>query len=429
MSEQQRAEQLKDVVAKAGAEWCGVQETVPPGLPLLMFNSKTSKSTYAISYNPDNFDPYQMESEIRKRIQEKDKQFEERKMNLKEKLHQIYSEIDHIDKSGHNKAQGYDYVKSVEVTRAIRKAFIEQKIYAEVNFDFVGAPYTIARAKEPSAPFTAVNVRCTVVFHDLETGLEITASGLGTGCDTNDKAAYKAQTGALKYALKNAFLVPDEADPEADESVDDPNAGRSTPDHDEMPDFQDAKRSAGTPSKPPKAETPTARPTPAPSGTQKPAEAATPAATPTPASPAMSSAPAAAAPSSTATAPAAAREPGDETATDTVQPPPPNAPEMLGSGLLPTEPQLIEYRKLFGKLGDDLSTEGKLKPSKGLPINRKLLVFLLNITGATDAKDITKGQWDNFFARVETAKAAEGVGLIGITKLVNKANGIEEKKK
>lgn len=95
----------------------------------------------------------------------------------------------------------------------------------------------------------------------------------------------------------------------------------------------------------------------------------------------------------------------------------------------PTEAELTEYRAKFKTLGDDLSAKGKLKSSQGLPINRKLLVFLLSITKAADAKTISKSQWDNFFSRVDAAQANEAVGLVGITKLVNAANGLETKEK
>ena len=63
-------------------------------------------------------------------------------------------------------------------------------------------------------------VKATIVFHDLDFNEKLTASGLGDGADSGDKGIYKAQTGALKNALRNAFLLPDEADPEADEEVD-----------------------------------------------------------------------------------------------------------------------------------------------------------------------------------------------------------------
>ena len=95
---------------------------------------------------------------------------------------------------------------------------------------------------------------------------------------------------------------------------------------------------------------------------------------------------------------------------------------------LPTEAELSEFRKKFAALGDELTTNGKLKASKGMPVNRKLVVFLLSITKAESAKVLTKSQWEDFFKRAEAAKALEN-GLVGLAKLVNKANGIEETKK
>lgn len=275
-------------------------------------------------------------------------------MTLREKLNRLYADIECLEKSKHNKSQNYDYVPAVLVVRTVRKALIDLKVYAEINFTFEGQPYTIARAKEPNAPFSAVNVRCTVKFLDLESLETSTHSGLGSGADLGDKAVYKAQTGALKYALKNACLAPDERDPEADESVD--NGGYAP----EMPAYEDWTGATAHAQMQP--------------------------------------------------APQPAREPGDDT-----------------DSLPPTEEQMAEYRKQFQKLGDDLSTNGKLKSSRGLPINRKLLVFLLHITKADDAKNITKGQWDNFFERVDAVKT-QADGMIGLAKLVNKVNGVEDKK-
>ena len=423
---------LKHLVKLAGGEWVGVQETVPPMLPLLLFNSKNSKSTLAVPFDPPTFVDGVLVTAVRQRIAKSDTEFQEKKMTLREKLNKLYEIIDHVEKSKHNKAQGYDYVPAVEVVRAVRKALVELKVYAEINYDFVGAPYTIAREKAPTAPFSAVNVKCFVKYLDLESDDTSTGSALGTGADLGDKSTYKAMTGSLKYALKNACLAPDERDPEADESTDEGGSGHPGGSN-EMPDFQEAQHAAPRPNQPrpaapaaQEAQKPVERPTPVPAASAGAPVASSPAPTATQPSPASSSV-AAAAPSTTVVAPAVVREPGEESA-NTAQAPPPNAPETLGSGLLPTEAQLTVYRQKFSKLGDDLSAEGKLKSSKGLPINRKLLVFLLNIAGSQDAKTLTVGQWDNFFTRVETAKTAEGVGLLGITKLVNRANGIEEKK-
>ena len=315
-------------------------------------------------------------------------------MNLVQKLIQVYEKIDHVQKTGHNKNQNYHFVRAADMVRIVRKALLELGVYAEVNF-VNERQYTIPREKAPNAPFAAVDVRCIITFRDGESGETLTTSGLGTGADTGDKAIYKAQTGATKYALRNAFLVPDEADPEADESVDEaaapaaPFAGRDIPsDTDDMPDFREANHAAPAPrpAAAPKAEIPTA-PAPAPvlETTDQPL-------------------------------PTTEREPGDDTEPVNTDP------------TMPTEEEMATYRTLFSQLGDTLSLDGKLKSSPKLPINRKLHVFLLHITKAEAAPKITKAQWDDFFKRVDVVKQ-QADGLVGLAKLVNKVNGIEEKPK
>jgi hypothetical protein len=341
---------------------------------------------------------------------------------LLEKMLEIYKTVDFIPKNGYNKSQSYKFMRAADVVIELRKNLIAQRVYVEVNYGFSGPAYTIAREKAPNAPFSAVSVVCTLVFHDLDSTQTLTASGVGTGCDTNDKAGYKAMTGALKYALKNAFLVPDEADPEGDESVEDNRSTNHAPSagDGEMPNFQESKHEAAKPAPARKKAEPAKQdPTPAASGAT--AAATSPAPAPAGIPPANKPNNAAlvpqAAPETTSntSATSAQREPGDEDATIDTR--------------LPSESELDSYRKAFQKLGDDLSTTGGLKSSPKLPIERKLLVFLLGITGADAAKNITNDQWKTFFARVEAGKNSEQVGLKGIAVLVNRASGIEPKEK
>jgi ERF superfamily len=94
---------------------------------------------------------------------------------------------------------------------------------------------------------------------------------------------------------------------------------------------------------------------------------------------------------------------------------------------MPTEEQLVEFRKQFKQLGDDLATAG-LKAGRGLPINRKVLAFLLKTTGATEAGAVNLAQWTQFFHKVELTKQGEG-GIKTLVARVNEANGITEEKK
>jgi hypothetical protein len=94
---------------------------------------------------------------------------------------------------------------------------------------------------------------------------------------------------------------------------------------------------------------------------------------------------------------------------------------------LPTEAEMAAYRERFTQLANELSTHGKLTASKGLKLNTKLLVFFLQITKADAAKNVSNRQWEDFFQRTDAAIKNPEVGLLGLTKLINKANGIEPK--
>jgi hypothetical protein len=65
---------LKGLVSRAGAEWVGVQETVPPLPFLLLFNSPATDSTLAIKLYPD-LTPQEIVDAIQKRMAESNKQF------------------------------------------------------------------------------------------------------------------------------------------------------------------------------------------------------------------------------------------------------------------------------------------------------------------------------------------------------------------
>ena len=281
------------------------------------------------------------------------------KPSLIQKLISVYEKIDHIEKRGTNQSPGqgnYKYVKATDLAHAVRKALLELNVYAEVNFRNE-RQYTIARA-EGKSPFNANDVTCTIVFKDGDSNEELTASGLGTGADMSDKAIYKAQTAALKYALRNAFIVPDDADPEGDATVDEKETKTTT--QTTRPNNPPKTAPAG----PPKAEIPNE--TKQSSG------------------------------SNTSTASASDHS-------------------------LPSAEELNTYRVRFGKLVDALSTAG-LKSSKGLPLQKKVLVFLLESTKQDAAEKISKANWETFFSNVGSVSNGDG-GISKLVELVNSAVG------
>jgi|SRR5580704_5898703 hypothetical protein len=137
--------------------------------------------------------------------------------NLIEKLAEIVDEIDNVDKRGTNTFQNYKFVKAADVAWLVRKALSARNIYMVADVIEI-RNYEIP-AKE--GHMQAVDVKMEFSFHDGDSICPpIVLHSYGTGTDKGDKAVYKAMTGALKYGLRHAFLIPDESDPEADTSVD-----------------------------------------------------------------------------------------------------------------------------------------------------------------------------------------------------------------
>lgn len=272
-------------------------------------------------------------------------------LSLRQKLIRVYELIDFVPKDGENKTQGYDYVKALHLVTKVRKALLALNVYTQVEFEQIRAYEYKTRN---GSTMNAVDVKCTVTFIDGDailingqSGEKYIAVGLGSAADAGDKYSYKAQTGALKYALRNAFLIPDEADPEGDESVDEPEE----------------------------------RPAPK----QKSIKQTSPAA-------------------SKASEPAAEEK---------------SAPVSAGSLAPMTEEEVGEQRNKFRGLGDELAAAG-LKAAAKLPINRKLLAYLLQTTGANDAGNISRTQWATFWNVVNGVKKSDG-GIKELVRLVDAA--------
>lgn len=281
---------------------------------------------------------------------------------LLEKLNKIYEKIDHIEKRGRNKNQGYNYVKAADLAHAVRNAFLELGIYAEVTFKYIRG-YEFETAK--GTKMQAVDVQCDIKFYDISAptinGVSNSyyTTGLGSGSDTTDKAIYKAQTGALKYALRNAFIVPDEVDPENDS--------------------EDVVEEEAVPSS--KAVIP-----------------------------------------KLPTKPKVASKVSTEEST-TVKP---TGVSVDSSEDLPKDRTLTAEEKEAVKnnckiIVADLIDAG-LKPSKGYSHEKKFLVYLLKETGANNFDGITRNRWDVFQKNVNRIKTNDGTKALVVE--VNSACGV-----
>ena len=138
--------------------------------------------------------------------------------NLMAKLADIVREIDHVEKSGRNDFQKYNYVKAADVAWLVRKALSERNIY--LVSDVVEIRNYEIPAREGVMQAVDVKMQFSFFDGDAPETPPMVLHSYGTGTDKGDKAVYKAMTGALKYGLRHAFLIPDESDPEADEKTD-----------------------------------------------------------------------------------------------------------------------------------------------------------------------------------------------------------------
>lgn len=139
------------------------------------------------------------------------------------KMNLAMKKIDAVTKGGKNSAQNYAYVKATDVANEVRRALSEVGI--SFSYEVLSERHWESQTKSGTPQFyCSLHVKGT--FHDSEDGTAMVSSGIGWGADTQDKAPYKAMTGALKYILRHTFIIPDEMDPENDKNEPQENSPR-----------------------------------------------------------------------------------------------------------------------------------------------------------------------------------------------------------
>jgi hypothetical protein len=144
------------------------------------------------------------------------------KPTLLPKLAKIMEAVGEVPKLGYNKAQDYWYVREEDLVKEVRKAFIAEKVLVIPHRESVEVRETQRVDKAtgqvtPGQPITTVLV--TYQFIDSETGDQLDVPMVGQGADSGDKGSSKALTGALKYVLRQSFLIPTGDDPEKDDGA------------------------------------------------------------------------------------------------------------------------------------------------------------------------------------------------------------------
>ncbi len=152
---------------------------------------------------------------------------------LFQKIFAVLAAIETVEKKG--KAEyggGYDYLRAVDMFSVAREEFLKKGLLFTTSV--VGSTRWV---NEGGKQRNGVTVETVHEFIDIETGAMHSVRSVGDGVDSGDKGIYKALTGAVKYALRNNFLVSDPtADPEAD-----PNGSRPAEAQDRPRSVQERK--------------------------------------------------------------------------------------------------------------------------------------------------------------------------------------------
>ncbi|ALA12461.1 ERF family protein [Paenibacillus larvae] len=148
-------------------------------------------------------------------------------MTLVKKLAEVMDSVKYIQKTGYNSFNNYKYATEADVNEKVREELAGRKVIMIPNVK----SQSIREHKNRKGYIEYIaTVQVEFTFMDGESGETITFSTFGEGQDSGDKGTYKAITGAQKYALMKAFMIPTGDDPEGDTGVDERNNGDRKPD-------------------------------------------------------------------------------------------------------------------------------------------------------------------------------------------------------
>ncbi|WP_241475428.1 ERF family protein [Priestia flexa] len=139
---------------------------------------------------------------------------------LVKKLAEVMKAVKYIEKKGYNAFHKYKYATEADVAEKVREELSERNV---MMIPSVLSNQTREHVNAKGKTEYIVTVEMEFTFMDGDTGETISFRTVGEGQDAGDKGSYKAMTGAQKYALMKAFMIPTGDDPEADSGTDERN--------------------------------------------------------------------------------------------------------------------------------------------------------------------------------------------------------------
>ena len=142
--------------------------------------------------------------------------------SLAQALVEVMKAVDYVPKSGRNLTQNYSYATDAEISDKVRKAMAAAGIVMLPRV----TSHSIRQIQGKNGMLNVNTVQMDFTFIHAGSGESFTISTVGEGMDSGDKGCYKAQTGAVKYALLKSFQIPTRDDPEKDNGEEDPHQQR-----------------------------------------------------------------------------------------------------------------------------------------------------------------------------------------------------------
>src|SRR4051812_2817251 len=138
---------------------------------------------------------------------------------LVEKLYNIMSDVSYIQKDRKNTFHNYTYASEAAIKNAVHSALAKYRV---LFFPVQAHVMSLERGHGAKQDENLTTIKLSYEFINVDNPTErLSGSFEGTGSDKGDKGAYKAITGAIKYALTSTFLIGTgdqvAADPENDE--------------------------------------------------------------------------------------------------------------------------------------------------------------------------------------------------------------------
>ena len=138
----------------------------------------------------------------------------ETKKNIFESINIVMAEVGAVGKTSTNQSQGFKYRGIDAVMNALSPAMVKAKIFVTPEV-LEQTREERTSAKNTTLLYSILKVKFTFYAED---GSSVSATVIGEGMDSGDKATNKAMSIAFKYACFQVFCIPTEemVDPDAE---------------------------------------------------------------------------------------------------------------------------------------------------------------------------------------------------------------------